>query len=297
VAAIVGLAFGIFVGLIRPKSYVARASFIAEQPKVTSIPSGLGALAAQFGLDIGSDAGRSPQFYRELITTTGLLRSLLDSLVPISADKSSTIRELLGGDSDTSRISTDRVLRRLRERIQADADARTSVVAFKIRATTPTTAERMAMIVLGGIRHFNVTTRQLQARERREFLEGRVADAYQTLRTAEAALRDFYLRNRRFEESPTLVFEESRMKRVITLQQELYTSLSKELETARIQEVNDTPTITLVDPPFASSKPSGPSVAVLAVFFAALGLGGAVVWFIAKTGVRSLEPVDHSSPQ
>src|SRR5437773_1133171 len=76
VGGLVALALGILVGVLRPKSYVARASFIAEQTKLASLPSGLGALAAQFGVDMSGDAGRSPQFYRELIGTTGLLRSI-----------------------------------------------------------------------------------------------------------------------------------------------------------------------------------------------------------------------------
>jgi len=165
--------------------------------------------------------------------------------------------------------------------IDAGADARTSVVQFSVRARTPLTAERMAGILIGAIKHFNVATRQLQAKERRQFLEGRVADAYRALRNSEETLRQFYERNRRLSESPTLLFEESRMKRVIDLQQDLYTTLSKELETARIQEVNDTPTITIVDPPFASSKPSGPSVPALAALFFVLGVCTAGGWLVA----------------
>ena len=283
---LVALPFGVLVGLLRPKTYVARASFIAEQTKVTSLPSGLGALAAQFGLDMAGEAGRSPQFYSELLSTSDMLRSLLDSVVPLSPGDSTTIRELLLGARDTSRAGTDRALRKLRSTIQAGADARTSVVTFSVRTRTPATAERMAAILIGQIKHFNVTIRQLQARERREFLEGRVADAYQTLRSSEEELRQFYERNRRFSESPALVFEESRMKRAIELRQELYTTLSKELETARIQEINDTPTITIVDRPFSSNRPSGPTVPVLGAMLFVLGAFVTAGWLAVTPASR-----------
>ena len=46
--------------------------------------------------------------------------------------------------------------------------------------------------LIGAIKHFNVATRQLQAKERRQFLEGRVADAYRALRNSEETLRQFY---------------------------------------------------------------------------------------------------------
>jgi uncharacterized protein involved in exopolysaccharide biosynthesis len=285
-AALIATPVGVAVGVLRPKSYVARASFVAEQTKLGSLPSGLGALAAQFGLDIPGDAGRSPQFYSQLLSTSDMLRSLLDSVVPVSPRDSTTIRELLLGVKDTSRNGTDRALRKLRKRIQAAADARTSVVTLSVRTVTPATAERMAGILIGQIKHFNVSTRQLQAKERRQFLEGRVADAYEILRTSEEELRRFYERNRRFSESPTLVFEESRMKRAVELRQELYTTLSKELEAARIQEVNDTPTITIVDLPFSSSRPSGPTIPVFGAVFFVLGACIASGWLAAAPASR-----------
>ena len=290
-AGTLAIPLGVVVGVVRPKRYVARASFVAEQTKVSNLPTGLGALAAQFGLDMAGEAARSPQFYRELLGTSGMLRSLLDSVVPVTPSESSSIRELLLGVNDSSRATTDRAIRRLRRTIDAGADARTSVVQFSVRAKTPLTAERMASILIGAIKHFNVATRQLQAKERRQFLEGRVADAYRALRNSEETLRQFYERNRRLSESPTLLFEESRMKRVIDLQQDLYTTLSKELETARIQEVNDTPTITIVDPPFASSKPSGPSVPALAALFFVLGVCVAGGWLVATAGGRGRRAV------
>ena len=291
VAGILAIPLGLLVGIVRPKSYVAHASFIAEQTKLASLPSGLGALAAQFGLSIPGDAGRSPQFYSELLGTSDMLRAMLDSVVPVATNESLSIRELLVGTKDPSRASTDRALRKLRRRIQAGTDARTSVVSFSVRATTPLTAERMANVLISEIKHFNVTTRQLQAKERRQFLEGRVLEAYQMLTTSEGELRQFYERNRRFSESPTLVFEESRMKRAIELRQELYTTLSKELEAARIQEVNDTPTITVVDPPFASIIPSGPTVPVLGAVFFILGVCVEAGWLFVRTGTRRQDAV------
>ncbi|HUK20974.1 MAG TPA: hypothetical protein VLV45_05380 [Gemmatimonadales bacterium] len=283
---------GVLVGVLRPKSYVARASFVAEQTKLPNLSSGLGALAAQFGLDIPGEAGRSPQFYSELLGTSDMLRSLLDSEVLVAPTHSSNVRRLLIGTDDTSRTGTDRALRKLRKRISAGADARTSVVTLSVRASTPQIAERIASILINQTKHFNITTRQLQARERRQFLEGRVADASQTLRNSEQGLLLFYERNRRLSESPSLAFQESRMKRAIDLQQELYTTLSKELEMARIQEINDTPTITIVDPPFAPSRPSGPTIPVLGALFFVLGLSVTAGWLLAtkKGGSPNVAP-------
>jgi len=272
----IGLAVGAGVGIARPKHYLARAAFVPEETKVAGLPSGMGALALQFGINVGGvvgDASRSPQFYRQLLTTSSLLASLLDSMVAVSPTESLSVRRLFRGDSSNGRSNVDRLLRRMRHAVSADVDPRTSIVSFTAQAPTPQGAESLAKLLIGGVKQFNVSSRQLQARERRTFLEGRVAAASAALRDAEGDLRLFYERNRRFADSPGLVFEENRLKRVIDLHQELFTTLSKDLETSRIQEVNDTPTITLVDQPFASAKPAGPSVLALAIIFFLFGAG------------------------
>jgi len=145
---------------------------------------------------------------------------------------------------------------------------------------TPVAAEGLAGLLIRSIKQFNVTTRQLQARELRIFLEKRVSDASQSLHDAEDGLRTFYERNRRLGDSPQLIFEESRMKRQIELRQELFTVLSKELESAKIDEVNDTPTITVVDPPFASSRPDGPGLVAIGLVALVLGIGARGGWLV-----------------
>jgi uncharacterized protein involved in exopolysaccharide biosynthesis len=192
-----------------------------------------------------------------------------------------SVRRLLRGEADNSRANLDRLIRRLRKRVSAQVDARTSIVTLSLSASTPDAAEGLAGLVIRSIKHFNVATRQLQARELRIFLEKRVTDAAQELHQAEDDLRTFYERNRRFGDSPQLIFEESRMKRQIGLRQELYTSLSKELESARIDEVNDTPTITVIDPPFASSRADGPTLVTLALLGLLLGVCARGGWLVA----------------
>ena len=276
----VALSVGALAGALRPKRYTARASFVAEQQRVRNLPSGLGALAAQFGLDVAGDAGRSPQFYRDLVETSGLLLGVLDSTVVVAPGESLSVRHLAQGAADGSRASLDQIIRRLRKQISAQADPRTSIVTVIVSERTPVAAESFAGLLIRSIKRFNVTTRQLQARELRIFLEKRVSDASQGLHDAEDGLRTFYERNRRFGDSPQLIFEESRMKRQIELHQELFTALSKELESAKIDEVNDTPTITVVDPPFASSRPDGPGLVALALVALVLGIGARGGWLV-----------------
>jgi len=262
----------VVIGIIRPRTYTGRASFVAEQAKTRNLPAGIRALASPSGIGLSGDGGRSPEFYRNLVSTSGLLLGLVDSLVEVTPGESVSVRRLFRAEPSNTRASIDRLLRRLRKQVAAQVDSRTGVVTITVSSLTPSAAEGMAHLVIGAIKHFNVATRQLRARELRTFLENRVAEALGGLHDAEDDLRVFYQRNRRIGDSPQLIFEEGRMKRQVELRQELYTTLSRELESARIDEVNDTPTITVIDAPLASSRPDGPGLVMLAAIGLVLGV-------------------------
>src|SRR5207245_7026005 len=130
------------------------------------------------------------------------------------------------------------------------------------------------------LKEVNPHKRQSQARERRRFSEGRVVAADSELRRAEEAVKTFYERNRGWQEAAELVFEEARLRRQVTLGQDLYMSLKREAETARIEEVNDTPVITVIDPAVPPQQRSQPNpalwIAVALLVGGMVGISGAL---------------------
>src|SRR5207302_10815015 len=110
--------------------------------------------------------------------------------------------------------------------------------------------------------------------------EGRVATAEQQLRGAEESSRAFYERNRQWQSSPQLRFEEQRLTRQVAVQQELYLNLRREYETARIEEVNNTPVLTIIDHPAVPGRRISPQrtitvlvvTIVVAIFACALAI-------------------------
>src|SRR5205823_6630604 len=134
-------------------------------------------------------------------------------------------------------------------------------------AAYPVLAAAVANRFVAYLNDFNTKSRQSQARERRKFIEQRLADGEGELRTAEESLRTFYERNRSWQQSPQLVFEEGRLRRQVEIRQEVYLTLRREYETARIEEVNDTPVITVIDravPPREKARPQRKLLVVLA---------------------------------
>ena len=66
---------------------------------------------------------------------------------------------------------------------------------------------------------------------------------------AERAREDFLRQNRGFGNSPELMSEHDRLQRQVAMRQEVYTSLLRSQEQARIDAVRDTPLLAFIDTP------------------------------------------------
>jgi uncharacterized protein involved in exopolysaccharide biosynthesis len=149
-------------------------------------------------------------------------------------------------------------VRLLRKRIEANTDKSTGIVTLEVKLHSPVLAAEVAKFMVQQLNRFNLETRQSQSREQRRFSGERLAVAEQELHAAEQAQLTFLQRNREYMDSPLLSFEYSRLSREVALRQEVFQTLTKAYEEARIAEVRDTPVLTVIDSAVAPSTPSGP---------------------------------------
>src|SRR6266566_3091040 len=236
----------IVVSLFVPNVYTARTTFVPEASSETNLPSGLAGLAGQLGINFGSEASQSPRFYAEVVKSRAILDRLLtatyaNTLSPETPSDSTTLLTILRKGHRNRPDSLERAATRLASLMSVSIDAQTNIVTVKATLPDRDLAAAVLQRLISYLNDFNTQTRQSQARERRKFTEQRVASVENELRDAEEALKRFYQSNRSWQQSPQLVFEEGQLRRQVDLRQELYRTLRREYETARIQEVNDTP--------------------------------------------------------
>lgn len=289
--ALLSGALGYGASFLLAPQFTATATFVPETPG-TRLSSGIANLASQFGLGIGSDGSHSPRFYAEVLTSREILDSLLMSRYAASTVPDAgngTLLSTLGTGGTDFADSLERARRELRKRVSTRVDNQTNIVSVNVELHDPATAAAVGNDLIHLLNDFNTKTRQFQARERRRFIEGRVGEAEAELRQLEDELRGFYERNRSWQHAPHLVVEESRLQRQLAVRQEVVTTLRREYETARIEEVNDTPVITVIDhaaPPKRRSSPRRSVVALLGAVLGALA-GGAVVTVFHRAGHRT----------
>ena len=245
------------VGLVLPRSYTAVASF-APQSAGGSLSS-LTGLAAQFGIAVPTDdAANSPDFYAELLRSAQLLRAMVETSY-VYLNGADTVRGTLVQVYDISEATPERsrevAVKRLGQHMQVSTALKTGVVTVAVEAPAADLAEQLVRSALDLVNAFNLRTRQTRATAERQFVESRVEEAQRDLREAENRLQAFLTTNRTFENSPQLQFQHDRLQRDVGTRQDVYTKLVQAYEQARIDEVRNTPVITIIEVPIRPVRP------------------------------------------
>lgn len=266
------------IGLLLPRSYTASASF-APQTSGSGL-SRLTGLAAQFGIAVPTDdPANSPEFYADLLRSAQLLRVMVDSTYQFSegaASVQANLVEVYEISEATPERSREKAVKRLGQHLRVSTDPKTGVVTLGFDAPSPDLAEQLVRHALDLVNTFNLRTRQSQAAAERQFVEARVDEAQRDLREAENRLQGFLTANRTYANSPQLQFQHDRLSREVQLRQDVYSKLVQAFEQARIDEVRNTPVITVVEAPIRPVKPDSRRLALKAIVAMIFGGGVAV---------------------
>jgi uncharacterized protein involved in exopolysaccharide biosynthesis len=243
--------------MLKPRLYRSEAAFTPQQSQ--RMPSAFSGLAAQFGVQLPSDRlDQSPAFYEDLL----LSREILSRVVATPFDpavhggeRAATLIELYEIDDGQANARVDKAVRQLRNSIRKGTDQETGIVRFSVPAERPELAQAMAERAIAEINEFNLTRRQSIAGAERAFVESSLKRATDELASAESQLRLFDERNLRIDNSPELRLERDRLQRQVGMRQEVVTMLTQAYEQAKIDEVRNTPAITVIERPSLPWRP------------------------------------------
>jgi uncharacterized protein involved in exopolysaccharide biosynthesis len=255
-----GLAFLVGVlGVLSPREHEARSAFV---PQTVDSRSRMTGLAAQFGFALPSGAAaESPEFYRQLLGSRDLLSAAVLTEYRIAAgdDKQDTLKgnyiELLGIEADSEAATMRHAIESLRGSMSTEHNYESSILAIRVRSPWPELSVQLNRRLLSLVEEFNVERRQSQASAERSFVSARLAEAQAELAASEAEFERFLEQNRRYQDSPQLTFEFGRLQQRVDLRRQVYNSLAQAFEQARIEEVRNTPVISIIDVPESGAVP------------------------------------------
>lgn len=279
------IVFGLLAGLVSlvlPSAYTAQTTITPVSPSIGALGGSallsLAGLAGQLGVASGGGGSVSPDFIANVLKSREVLTATLQSRFQSGAPENRELPLLdilrVEGRSEPTRLS--RGVRKLDKAVQTKVDRSTGIVTLMVKARDPKLAADIANRMRGILNTFNLERRQSQSREQARFTRERLVEAEADLRQAEAAQLRFLQANRQYRGSPLLEFEAGRLQRTVDLRQEVYMSLMKAYDEARISEARDTPVITTIDSAVAPIQRSAPRP-VLNVVIALLA-GGLVAF-------------------
>ena len=262
VAAVIAAAYSLRV----TPMYTATTRFIPELGSQGSGLSGLAGMAAQLGISLGGGASgnQSPEFYAEILTSREIVQRVLlstyqDPREGKSLGDKATLLDIFEIEALDSATLFEKGIEEGSDMASARVDNRTNIVELTVDAVDPVLVAAVANRFIESLEEFNASTRQSRARERRRFVEERVAESETELRRREEVMKTFLEGNRTWQQSPNLLFEEGRLRSEVQIQREVFLTLRREYEAARIEEVDETPVFTVIEravPPLLRSRPA-----------------------------------------
>lgn len=244
------------------------------------------ALASQFGVNVGGAAGEeaSPAFYAELLTSRAIFSVVGNETYDVAGVGPTTLADLLEVEEESEELRQEVVYEWLAEQaVSVGTSSDTGILTLEVVTEWPDLSYALASRLLAEVTRFNMEVRQSQAAAERTFISKRVDDAEAELLVAEEALRRFLESNRLWQDAPLLVFQHERLQREVLRKNGVLETLLQSLEQASIQEVRDTPVITVIQEPFLPPGPDDSSLILRAALGIVLGgMAGIVLAFLVE---------------
>jgi len=272
-----------YVQFIKVPQYVSWATVLLPSNSGGNL-GGLAGLASQFGVNVPTGVVStdlsSPSLYPELLRSRTFAEQILDKEFYLDKyDKKLSLLAILTDGDETSNVGKDRLItnavNKLNNEILAfDEDQNSKFSVIRVTAEDPLFAKELADVVLAELEVLNRYFKSEKVSEKNTFIENRIASVEGDLEASEQALKDFNERNRQIS-SPALQLGQERLERDVEVQKGIYLTLKQQLELAKIEEVQETSIVQILDKPQIALGPSNINLKlrVLLAGFWGVGLG------------------------
>lgn len=253
-------------------AFTAREEFTTTTQFITKTSSGgsqnLSGLASLAGISIGSQSGMDPSDYLDKIIKDEYFLSPIIEKKWFYKGDSLYLDQILKLKPDTTKPNWQYVFKQQKidllrkgmvsvSKEKAGALKTTGVLSLTVNMPSAQLAYDVNQYTMKLISNYLRNSMTGQAKEKRVFIEERIAETKPLLEASENALAKFKERNLAGS-SPDLMLTEMRLSRDLNINQELYLQYKKQYELARIDEKNDQTLLQILknpEVPLYKSKP------------------------------------------
>lgn len=272
-----GLLFGIAavaMTFLSPSIYTAQVTMLPQ--KQSSQSDLLGQVASITGMSLDMDNSWEKFYGKIAIADTVLNRAIEKMWFHQSFSDSVSLYDIFSikgkeGNSQYTSVEENKL----------KAVLRTSVISFYrdsftgfmiLRSSFPNDKNLpadFANFIVKEVDNFNRKFNSQKSAEKRAFLEERIGVVETDLHGASLAQSEFLENNRSYQSSPFLVLKYNELAREVQAQTTLWIELRRQLEVARIGELNESELVSVLEwatPPEVRSKPKRKFMGIIGVF-------------------------------
>ena len=243
-----------YVQFIQVPKYASET--VIYLPAAISQTGGFGGLANQFGVSVPTANQNDlshPSLFPELLRSHTFAEKVLDKefFTKKYGKKLKLLSILTHGNKPTSAGKDTLVTKALSGFFSMITYSKSNESKFsKIRVVTlePVFSRDLVLEILIELEKLNRFYKNQSVNEKINFIEQRIISVSVELENSEKQLKDFSEKNRQIS-SPSLVLEEEHLQRDVEVSKGVYMTLKQELELAKIEEVQKSSIVQIVDPP------------------------------------------------
>jgi len=277
-----------YVQFIQQPKYVSWATVLLPDNQMGNL-GGLAGLASQFGVNVPTGAQAdlsSPSLFPELLRSRTFAEQILDKQFYTKefGKELSLLAILTHGDKPpVSGKDTliSHALEPLREIIAFDQDpSASSTSVIRVTTSDPLFSKKLADVILVELESLNRYFKSQTVNEKISFINQRITSVAGDLEVSEQRLKRFNEKNRQIS-SPALQLEQERLSREVEIQKGIFLTLKQQLELAKIEEVQGSSIVQVLDTPQVALGPSNKKLVVNVFLAGVFGIGlGIVIGFI-----------------
>lgn len=261
----------------------------------TNNQSGSGAISGlvnQFGLTI-PQTGTNKIAYREIIKSRTIAKKMIyKKFNTLKYGKDQSLLKLLTYKNKRPSVGIDTLeqlaINALQNLIKIREDIKTSIVTLNVNASEPRLAADIANALIEELNLHQKNFNSEQAAKKRIFIEERIKEVNVDLAKTEETLKEFRQRNKKYQDSPSLLLAFERLLREVEVQKQLYITLKNEFERAQIQEVEESDLLYVLDKPQVPLNRSKPQRKLIVITVGFIGLILGVISAFGKNWYKNL---------
>lgn len=260
----------IFTGIylkMQPPMFTASAKFLPS--KNPEMASRMGTLIGTSGRVEPIEDNVTSEYYTELLRSTPFLerianKKFFSKKMGEEVDLASYYR--LEADNESKKLLIAAGI--IGANLKLSTQQTTNIVSISYSTGEPELSAAIVNAFLEELIKYNQDIRDSQAKHNRIFIEDQLEENRKLLKNAEAELANFAAKNKKIV-TPDLEIELDRLKRNVKVQEEVFITIKKQLELAKIEEQEKKPVIEIIEKasvPLSKSSPKTKRNVILAGF-------------------------------